>query len=524
MNERSIQFFSDRRVFIGDIHNHCGISYGHGPLDDALYNAALQLDFTAITGHAGWPDMDDEPMPDVVADYHRQGFAKLRGNWEDYRHAVEQYNNPGTFVTFFSYEFHSFRYGDRTIITPLAPPAPITPADPVELQSLLQTHNARARNALLLPHHIGYRTGYRGIDWDSVTDEASPLVEIFSMHGSAESDEYARFPYMHTMGPLDGAHTMQAGLSEGHHFGVTASTDHHSAHPGSYGYGRTAVWAEELTRESIWEALLNRRTYALTGDRMEIAFTVAGAPLGSQTSAVPGPRRIEGSVRGGDALDRLEILRNNRVIHREVFSSTGSTSTSVAGLVVLEFGWGPKGETVAWDITIEVVGGELTNVEPRLRGVDVVDPLDTSDRPFRLSSWRRISSNQIHLETMTFGNRTTTTIQTQGIALELVATERTHLLINANGNSFNVPITDIVEHSRGFYTGGFTSPAIRVHRFVADSEREAVFDFDDESHSTEPRRPGGTHEASGPGEDWYYLRVFQRNGHAAWTSPVWVGR
>ena len=36
---------------IGDIHNHCGISYGHGSIDDAIHFASLQLDFAGITGH-----------------------------------------------------------------------------------------------------------------------------------------------------------------------------------------------------------------------------------------------------------------------------------------------------------------------------------------------------------------------------------------------------------------------------------------------------------------------------------------
>ena len=43
--------------FYGDLHNHCGISYGHGSLENALRNATLPLDFVSITGHAYWPDM-----------------------------------------------------------------------------------------------------------------------------------------------------------------------------------------------------------------------------------------------------------------------------------------------------------------------------------------------------------------------------------------------------------------------------------------------------------------------------------
>ncbi len=44
-------------AYYGDLHNHCGISYGHGSLEDALLNAREQLDFCSVTGHALWPDM-----------------------------------------------------------------------------------------------------------------------------------------------------------------------------------------------------------------------------------------------------------------------------------------------------------------------------------------------------------------------------------------------------------------------------------------------------------------------------------
>ena len=71
---------------IGDIHNHCGISYGHGSIDDALHFASLQLDFAGITGHFAWSDMSKSGMmiPDDVMEYHINGFKKLRRLWPEY--------------------------------------------------------------------------------------------------------------------------------------------------------------------------------------------------------------------------------------------------------------------------------------------------------------------------------------------------------------------------------------------------------------------------------------------------------
>lgn len=532
MSEESGSFFSNRTVFFGDIHNHCGVSYGHGPLEDALENGALQLDFLAVTGHAGWPDMDDLPLPEAITAYHQEGIERLWKNWEQYVERTQAFNQPGVLATFFSYEYHSFRFGDRTVVTPIPPKSPELPDTPESFGELLKRFDAHDEQALLLPHHIGYQKGYRGVNWDSVTDEASPLVEIYSLHGLAETDEGALAPYLHTMGPLNGGQTMQSGLAQGHRFGVTASTDHHSAHPGSYGYGCTAVWATELSRPAIWEALLARRTYAITGDRITLSFAVNGAPLGSRVAASPAPsapaadsdrpsaspadgnhapRLIEAEVTGRDALDRVEVLKNNRVIHR-VFAGDREPQPlgeePILVTVYLELGWGEKGTPVEWEVLLEVTEGRLVDVEPRLRGVDVVDPLDKRGYPTRFSSWKREGETGVSLRTMTFGNVTTTTVQTQGMALDIEATRKSVLRVRANGTDMSFPLSVAAERSQTEYLGGFTSPAVRVHRLSTRKQQRCSIRFEDEG-------------AELP-EDWYYLRVFQKNGHAAWSSPVWI--
>lgn len=50
----------DLKVFWGDLHNHCNVTYGHGDLSDALAAAGQQLDFVSVTPHALWPDIPGE--------------------------------------------------------------------------------------------------------------------------------------------------------------------------------------------------------------------------------------------------------------------------------------------------------------------------------------------------------------------------------------------------------------------------------------------------------------------------------
>ena len=265
-------------AYYGDLHNHCGISYGHGSLEDALLNAREQLDFCSVTGHALWPDMP--PRDDVIGyivDFHREGFARLRRGWDDVQRTTAAFHRDGEFVTFLSFEMHSGADGDRTILYNGADGEIIEATGLADLHGKLQP---LLPDVMAFPHHIGYKQGQRGINWDTFDPTFAPVVEIISMHGCSESDEGPR-PYLHSMGPSDHRGTMAYGLAQGHVFGVVGSTDHHSGHPGSYGHGRTGVWARDLTRGGLWEALRARRTYALTGDRIDVQFAVNGEPMGT---------------------------------------------------------------------------------------------------------------------------------------------------------------------------------------------------------------------------------------------------
>ncbi|MFP4510866.1 MAG: DUF3604 domain-containing protein [Spirochaetaceae bacterium] len=495
------------QVYYGDLHNHCGISYAHGTLDDAYDNAQLQLDFASVTGHAAWPDMAEKPMPDEVVEYHRNGFNKLRDNWQTYLERTEQRNRPGSFVTFFGYEMHSFRHGDRTFVSPLPLPAADPEVSIEEFERLLRETSAKDSQMLLLPHHIGYSTGFRGINWPSVTDDASPVIEILSMHGLAESND-PLFPYLHTMGPLDPRNTMVSGLRQGHHFGVVASTDHHSAHPGSYGYGRTAVWAEDLSRESIWKAILERRTYAVSGDRISLKFSVSGHPMGSIIATSEAPRDVFVDVVAGHRISRIDVVKNGELFHSHV--PAGSTarrdSASLKGKLLLEFGWGEKNRQKHWDVTVGVEDGEVLSVEPRLRGRDVVDPLDTVEESCQFSSVK-VADSTVHLKTRTQGNSTTRTSQTQALCLEIEGDAASSVNIRADGQQWSYALGTLLDEAQVIYTEGFVSPAIRVHEFIPEREYTASFSCTDTATET---------------EDWYYVRVIQENGQCAWSSPVWM--
>ena len=214
----------------GDLHNHCGITYGFGSLQNALKIARSHLDFCCITGHAMWPDIYARtPETEFIVDFHREGFKKLLDHWDEIRAEMAR-QNDGELVTFQSYEMHSSLYGDHHIISPDDTFPLIYRDSPARLVA-----DCGVR-AIAVPHHIGYTPGYRGINWELYDQNISPCVEVCSKHGCAMS-ETAPYPYYHDMGPRDSRNTVYAGLRRGSRFCFLGSTDHHAGVPGSYADG-----------------------------------------------------------------------------------------------------------------------------------------------------------------------------------------------------------------------------------------------------------------------------------------------
>ena len=134
--------------------------------------------------------------------------------------------------------------------------------------------------------------------------------------------------------------------------------------------GLSGVYAASQTREAIWEALWARRTIGVTGDRIELAFTLNGAPMGSELPATA-ERQIEVEVSGWDDVAMIEVLRDNAVIHRHFPEDHADLSDPFAGPVKcrIEFGWGawtalgiPR--VADWEMLVRVDGAALRRYMP----------------------------------------------------------------------------------------------------------------------------------------------------------------
>lgn len=506
--------FSSLKPYVGDIHNHCGISYGYGKLEDAISFAKNQLDFFSVTGHFAWPDMESDSsmmIPPDVVNYHKEGFAKLRRNWTEYKRLMKECENEG-FIPFFSYEYHSFEYGDYTILcknTDEDLPSPVKDGEKDNrLTNLLNGDEKQTDRFLSTPHHIGYKEGYRGISWKHFNEKVSPVVEIVSMHGCAESYE-ARPMYLHTMGPRSGKNTYQGGLSLKHHFGVVGSTDHHNAAPGSYGSGRTVVFLEKLDRESVWNALKTRHTSAASGDPIETLLIVNNTIAGDIAPKHNGSINIEAFVAGFDKLEKVEIIQDGKIIAGEYcFNSDDSFN----GFISFKFGWGKKHKAAIWDITLKAENGEIKDCIGRLRGIDMVDPLDIPKDSGSTIPNLKFNDNKVSLHVVTDGNPTAQTDSAAGLALEVEGNKDSKIIATIKvlwdddviTKRYEFKLSELKENQQTQYIKGFVSPAIEVGLLRTNSECNAHIKKTIKTES----------------QGAIYLRAYEKNGDAIFTSPV----
>ena len=295
---------SNLKMYWGDLHNHCNITYGHGDMRDAFEAAKGQLDFVSVTPHAMWPDIPgaDDPRLKWVIDYHTGAFKRLReGGYEKYVKMTNEYNKEGEFLTFVGYEAHSMEHGDHVALN-YDLDAPLVECTSIEDWK----QKAKGHKVFITPHHMGYQGGYRGYNWKCFTEgDITPFVEMYSRHGLAESDQ-GDYPYLHDMGPRQWEGTIQYGLELGNKFGIMASTDQHSGYPGSYGDGRIGVMAPSLTRDAIWEALRTRHVCAATGDKIIIDFRLNDTFMGDVVRG--NSRRIYLNVTGESCIDYVDIV------------------------------------------------------------------------------------------------------------------------------------------------------------------------------------------------------------------------
>ena len=376
----------DERVYWGDLHFHSRLSDGVGGVDKGFRFArdVMGLDVVACTDHdtMGFfipPELQRRRM-------HRRYFDRTR-------ELVEDHHDPGEFVTLFGYEWTKQPNAGGHVNVYYESPGEARLFDSRDPESdtyeklwsrLRRWRTETGERVLTVPHHSAealYPFDFDATDYD---DEMAPLVETYSQWGSSELRGADGNPK-----PIGGigngevdvpGHYVQDALAMGHRVGLMASSDIHGPYPGhshihvdphlprlsewwgdgvgwgliwrvwnerSYPGGLTAFYAPELSRASVFDALEGRAVYGTTQPRrILVSLAVNGHRLRDAGSAVEldGPaaeRRVELSVAGTAPIDRVEVVRNNRVWR---VAAGGDGTTDPTGPAAGAFDGDPGGD------------------------------------------------------------------------------------------------------------------------------------------------------------------------------------
>jgi len=252
--------------------------------------------------------------------------------WEETQQAVVDAYEPGRFASLKSWECGMGQQGDRCLIYREADVEPnfrvprASERDPTKAHALLRFCRENPRRILTAPHHL-----MKYMDWSVLDPEIDRLLEIYSCWGSYESR--GDNPLNDKRRPLNQSAMYALGL--GYTLGIVAAGDSHVGYPGrslmqadpymcqNWKAGLAAVYAPELTREAIWDALHDRHCYGTTGARIVLCFHLNGNAMGSELEYHPRDdalceRRIDVTVCGTDLIRRVDIVKNNGLLQRYV--------------------------------------------------------------------------------------------------------------------------------------------------------------------------------------------------------------
>jgi len=473
------------RIFWGDIHGHGGFAEGVGTPEWFMNWARddARLDFVSHTEHDLW--LDD-------------------AEWEALRDNARTYTREGEFIAFLGYEWtvrnvqgghHGVLFrtpGSRSRI-----PAQFYPT----LSSLYAGLRASADTAdVLVVSHAQQAGDYRHSD-----PQLERLVEIQSQRGAFE-----------WLG--------RSYLAHGHQMGFSAASDSHLSQPGynvsgsnspTQRGGLSAVIAAEKTSGALFDALRAGHTYATSGERIIVDFSVNGTAMG-QRAPFSTDRLIRGQVIGTAPIDSITLVKNGADIWHQDLLTDKSDKVRPQETLLLSFtsdsqprdsGDNPRGWR-SWRGTIEIEGAELERATSHDFQQTLIQDVD---RP-----------NLLHFSTITRGARSSVLLNLDKVKRSTAVQVKLEPALETGGAptlyrpaqlldaaEANLSIRDmqdgkvVVNLPADFYTDKIT-----LRRIVADGEMQASFEFADAGE-----RQG----------DYYFVRITQADDGLAWSSPVWVG-
>lgn len=510
-----------KKIYWTDMHSN--LHYNQiDELEDWYNQAKEMLDFWPIAYYPYYMRKDESGLglEDI---YPLENILK---HWEIIREFFNKKDieNP-EFPTFMGYEWQgSGEDGDHNVFYLNNYETIHNPRRYSDLIKLLEPNKAIA-----IPHHLSYELGHRGKNWDTHNEIFSPFAEIYSSHGSSENAYTDLHMNRHIhMGPRTGGTSYFNGLEKGALVGAVASGDNHSV-PAMYGHGFMGVISEKLDKQSLWEAMLKRNVYGVTGNKIQLSYQLNNGIMGDLISSDENHKHSI-FINAGDAINRVELYKNN--ILEETYTHSGKWERSPLENEVIfkfrvEFGWGPDTRVYPditkknWNGKIETTG-EILSIEKCWSsfGQRLIN-VDKKSCEFQLTTYKSSQTGKW---------MGPSPVLTEGFIFEIKANRDSNIILEVDKKKYEISVESILKDTQ----------------LIADLEEakklvKERFNFE-EYYRTDPfwhnaykvRINRGTPKIGYTlnidfhtkglknTRDYYMVKVFQRDGNLAWSSPIWV--
>ena len=455
--------------FWGDLHGQSEETVGTNPVS-SYFRFAREAALVDFAGHQG------------------NDFQITEDVWMEIRKQANTQYDPGRFVAFVGYEWsgNTPLGGDHNIYYPgddgplhrsshvLIPDKSDVDTDCTYIEELYAA--LKEQDVLLVPH-VGGR--YANLNWHDPALER--VIEVYS--------EWGEFEWF-----------LREALEKGYRVGFIAGSDDHKGRPGAaypgsgsfgvYG-GLTCIYARELTREALWEALKARRCYGTTGQRILLDVTADGHPMGvayrttkPRSSDFIGPE-ISVKVFGTAPIERVDIFRGLERIY--TFPETIERAEDKIRVAWSGQRIRARNRLVRWDGSIEVDRGRILEAKGYA--------FDSPAEGIETVTERRVSWKSV------------TTGDADGVVLRLDAPSETTFDFKTPVLNRSLSLQEIAEAPVVLEAGGIDMKVV-FERLPLGAGREVTFTF------REAAAPSGCHP--------YWVQVLQTDGAKAWASPIYV--
>ena len=453
------------RRFWGDLHGQSEETVGSKNVDE-YFAFARDKALVDFAGHQG------------------NCFQITRGIWRRIRETVKRHHQPGQFVTFLGYEWSGLTAGggDRNVYF-LGDDGPLHRCSHwlVEDRSDADTdcypvtelyERLRGRDDVLIIPHVGGR--YANLQYHDPVLE--PLIEICSSWGEFEW-------------------LFADALQHGCRVGITCGSDDHKGRPGAsypgsgtFGVrgGLLCIFATELTRAALWDALWKRHCYGTTGERIALEFEADDAMMGDELETSH-PPTFRVKVGGTGEIERIELRCGVKCV--AVYPNAAQVIRSERDVRIQWSGVRNKGRERAarWDGFIECDGTTIIGA----KGYAFDSPAEgLAEINERRLAWKSV-----------------TTGDSDGVILTLHPPDHGTLRLVSEFISFELPLEELKGEPIVYDAGGL-GLRVTVERQPQGIGRHVRAELSD---SVLP-------EIVTP----YHVMVLQCDGAKAWSSPIWV--